>query len=269
MKKFLLFTIVFLLMFSTNSITAFANHIDGLDSTVDISSQENRQEIYEYAAEVIKQDENAEIEYENVEFNNAFKCYVAYDFLEIDIMNEDVIRELISDASCSYEIPVSFNGGTRKILLNESEEELGKWNIVGIYWKEHKVDYISVLKNSLKENHIEDANVYILGRGGVNIEIAAAVCEPNKPVKFLILEGENIESQDITFDNPSSTLYSYDELKEMAVFLEYEEGTVGSGGAGYIENNNTQYALIAGGAVLGLGAAALIIRLAVKKRAKA
>ncbi len=54
----------------------------------------------------------------------------------------------------------------------------------------------------------------------------------------------------------------------MAVFIEYEEGTVGSGGAGYIENNNLQYALIAGGAVLGLCAAALIINFASKKKAR-
>lgn len=268
MKKFLLLTVVFLLIFSTNSITAFANYIDGLDSTVDISSQENRQGIYEYAAYVIKQDENAELEYEDVEFDNAFKCYAAYDFLEIDTMNEDIIRELISDAPCSYEVPVNFDGGTRKILLNESEEEPGKWNVVGIYWKECRVDYLSVLKNSLKENHIENANIYIMGRGGVNIGIAAAVCESDKPVQFLILEGEDIESQDITFDNPSSKLYSYDELKEMAVFTEYEEGTVGGEGAGYIENNNFQYALIAGGAVLGLCAVALIINFASKKKAK-
>ncbi len=254
--------IIFVLLFS-NCITVFAgNNIDGTDLTPEITP-ENRQEIMDYASEVLMQ----EINENDIFFDQTYKVYLdVYELLDYDVMTEEIIKELCVNAPYRfYSVPVYGDKETHCIYLDDEVRE-GCFVPVGGEESTERFNHIEFIEELLEKNGVNDANVYLFGGVSGKLRTIAAVCKENEDVQFLILNGSDENGKMYGDLSSDSRLYSYDEIKYIASLYTSVEGY--DGGAGYIENNNTQYALIAGGAVLGLGAAALIINFASKKKVK-
>ena len=98
--------------------------------------------------------------------------------------------------------------------------------------------------------------------------------ENSETAEFIVVDDLNINSKKELEFIPNTELgkrtYTYNEIKQFGAEYEMNHDSSETLYTGYYHdiNNNFQYALIAGGAVLGLCAAALIINLATKKRAK-
>lgn len=255
--------IIFVLLFS-NCITVFAsNHIDGTDLTPEITL-DNRQKIMDYASEHLKQ----EINESNIFFDQTYKVYLdVYELLDYDVMTEDLIKELRCKTDAVFRsVPVYGENETITVWLAPDNENNGDFYVTGGEEDTERFNHIEFIESLLEKNGVNDANVYLFGGVNGNLRTIAAVCRGNEDVQFLILNGTDENDKMYSDLSSDSRLYSYNEIKYIASLYTYTEGY--DGGGGYIENNNLQYALIAGGAVLGLCAVALIINFASKKKVK-
>jgi len=261
MKK-IISVIMIMLVLCTGSITAYAgNMIDGLDSTVDIS-EENQKEIIKYLDEI----SDYEITENNVEFKKAYKVYVDVpELLDYNEMTEDIIKNLISEKEYCYCVAAHTQDEHITATLNKDSENENYWKVFSAAVDAKMFDYIDSLNISLENNNVTDANVYLLGGVNGNIRTVAAVCRGNGDVQFLILYGSDEEENMYSFTSENSRLYSYDEIKHIAsLFVDMPDHDGGGGSDNYL-----QYALIAGGAVLAAAVAAGIILVVKKRKAKA
>lgn len=264
MKKVVSIVLVIFILLFSNCITVFAsNHIDGTDLTPEITP-ENRQEIIDYVSEHLRQ----EITENDIFFDQTYKVYLdVYELLDYDIMTEDLIKELRYKTNAVFRaVPVYGENITITVWLAPDNENNGNFYVTGGEEDPERFNHIESIEALLDKNGVTDANVYLFGGVNGKLRTIAAVCRDNEDVQFLILNGSDETDKmysDLTSD---SRLYSYDEIKYIASLYTYTEGY--DGGAGFAENNNMQYALIAGGAVLAVSVVAIIINFATKKRAK-
>ena len=240
-----------------------ANVINGADSTVDIST-ENQMEIIKYLNEL----SSYEITENNVDFKKAYKAYVDVpELFDYDEMTEDIIIDLISEKEYCYCVAAHTEDEHVEATLNKDSESENHWKVISSAVDTERFDYFDSLNALLDKNGVTDANVYILGGINGKIRTVAAVCRENKDVQFLILYGSDEEENMYSFTSENSRLYSYDEIKHIASL--YVEMPDHDGGGDYaLNSNNFQYALIVGGAVLALTAVAGIILAVGKKKVK-
>lgn len=247
MKKSFVIIILILNLFAVNIMPVYANTIDGIDSSKEISEQ-NQQEIFQYTAEFIESHKETSIEKEDIEFNNSYKIHSNTNLLNYDILNNKNIPEITESSDYCYYVPINFENDSVNILLNKNDET-GLWEAVGFQMWDYKFDYANHLSDLLQKNSITDADVYVVGGISGNLEEVAVICRDNEDVQFLILDGWDTDTHHISNDNPDSKLYSYEEIKNMAVFYDFEEG---ENGGGYIQtengaNSRLTYILIIGG----------------------
>ncbi len=261
MKK-IISVIMIMIVLCTGSITAYAgNMIDGLDSTVDIS-EENQQEIIKD----LNESSAYEITENDVEFKKAYKVYADVpELLDYDEITEEIIKDLISEKDYCYCVAAHTQDEHIEATLNKDSENENHWKVISAAVDTKMIDYIDSLNISLENNNVTDANVYLLGGVNGNLRTLAAVCRGNEDVQFLILYGSDEKENMYDFTSQDSRLYSYDEIKHIAsLFVDMPDHD--GGGSSY---NYLQYALIAGGAVLAAAAAAGIILVVKKRKAKA
>ena len=121
----------------------------------------------------------------------------------------------------------------------------------------------------LDDYDIEDSEVYIVNNIGGHTKHVFVIFRQNSDIAEFIVFDDLINHSKIVPDTEfGKRTYTYSELKELDIIkANSAEYNVGSG---YATDTDTdfQYALIAGGAVLGLCAVALIINFASKKKVK-
>lgn len=228
-------------------------------------------------------------------YDRAIATCLSADIFSMETINNETMYDYMKQAVIAYDIPVECDQ-TNIILkigkgdpVTDEDRQIypqeyidyyemlsGRWNINGIQEWDFKFDYINHINRLLEENNISNSNVYLVGSIAVNLDLVAVICRENSDTEFLILDGWDADSKRISFDNPDNTLYTYDELKGFAQIWGPEyENYIGGGSSTNINNktvsgnNSVQYSLIAGGAVLFVSAAALIINFASKKKHKA
>jgi len=264
MRKVIAIILMVFVIFS-NGMFVYANNIDGMDSTVDIS-EENQQELFEYAKYHLSEAAGRENADKNdMRFNNAFKIYADMsELLDYDEMSEEIIKNLISEKRYYYCITLNTENETVGIFIEKDEEDDNHWIGVGGELDDKRFDYIESLNALLDKNNVTDANVYLLGGVCGNLRRLAAVCKDDE-VQFLIMKGFDEEENMYSTITSDSRLYSYDEIKHIAsLFVDMPDHDGGGGSDNYL-----QYALIAGGAVLAAAVAAGIILVVKKRKAKA
>lgn len=286
MKKFIITLILLISVLFTNSIVAFAeNNIVGTNEANEVLSSD-KDIIYEYAAKSLPNKIGVQISEDMISYDRAIGYCNDINLFEKSTLNNDDMREYINNSQIHYEVPVYHNGQTAILIVAKGSEVTeedrntfpqdyieyyesieGRYNVNGIELWSDGFDNLDYINSLLAENNVTDANIYLVGAAASNLDFIAVVCQGNDEAEFLILDGWDTDDNHINHTNPDSKLYSYKEIKKIAKNYEFNADDIG-GGAGYIENNNLQYALIAGGAVLGLCAVALIINFASKKKVK-
>jgi len=225
-------------------------------------------------------------------YDRAIATCLSADIFSMEKINNETMLEYMKQAKIGYDIPVKCDQSNiflsiakgapvteeEKTVYSQKDIEFyekmaGRWNINGIEEWNFKFDYIEHINQLLEKNDISESNVYLVGGIAANLEFVAVICRENEDTKFLILNGWDTNSHHIGYQNPSSKLYTYDELKSFAQIWGPEyENYVGSGAAAAnnisSNNNYIRYALLSGGSVLAAGAAALIINFALKKKHK-
>lgn len=287
MKKFFVTIILSITLLFTNSVVAFAgNNIVGTQEANEVLSPD-KDIIYEYASNSLPSKIGVEISENMIAYDKAIGYCNDINLFEKSTLNNDDMCEYFSNSQLHYEVPVYNNEQTAILLISKGaeiteenrdtfpqeyiefyESIAGRYSVDGITLWTNGFDNLDYINSLLDENNVTDANVYLIGAAASNLDFVAVVCKGNDEAEFLILDGWDTDDHHINYTNPDSKLYSYKEIKKIAKNYEFGYDSVG-GGAGQIENSNLQYALIAGGAVLGLCAAALIINFASKKKARA
>lgn len=160
---------------------------------------------------------------------NRSKClYCDIDLFKNDYLNDDLMQKYISDENVYsvYELPAYFDGGTLVIDLvngyeisdediekmNDSEKAYfekvkDRWHSQSHHVKTEHYDYISYIEGLLEQHNIDGANVYLVGGPNKALSPVLVICKGNESAQFLVLEN----------DDYSGKLYSFDEMKEIAL----------------------------------------------------
>lgn len=236
MKNKIIALIVMCLMFA-NCIPAFAN-TDVNSNT--IVGTENIDEI-KYKEEEFIESFNQTISSESMDkidklnYDKAVRLYQA-DILQYDELTNEIMQESIKDAISFYYIPIFSNGKTgalniqqrlpltddvRENLTQEEiekyEASIGEWHNPVIDFYDYTFDYKGEIEKALEENHIENANVYIVCAISQSITTVAVICTDNPDdTKIKILEQFD-QTEDGLSGSPldKNVLHTLDEIKEV------------------------------------------------------
>jgi len=278
MKKTVSAIIAFVIVFIISTPVYAANRIIGTDKTDEVLFNDKGL-IYNYAAKSLPNKINTEINEDMISYDEAAVIYNGSTLFESNSINNKKMSEYINDADICYKIPVKGSNALltvakasevtdedRKIFSEEDieyyESIAGRYVVNGIELWNYDFDNLDYVNSLLDENKIDNANVYLVGAVASNLELVAVICNEEDEAQFLVLNGWITDSNHINASNPSSKLYSYKEIKKIAVNDNFGEDYAGGSGS-YI--NNSQYAAIACGAVLVLIIAAGVI-IAVRKK---
>ncbi len=278
MKKTVSAIIAFLIVFIISTPVYAANRIIGMDKTDEVLFND-KELIYNYAAKSLPNKINMEINEDMISYDEAAVIYNGNTLFECNSINNKKMSEYINDADICYKIPVKGSNALlivakasevtdedRKIFSEEDikyyESIAGRYVVNGIELWNYDFDNLDYVNSLLDENKIDNANVYLVSGVASNLELVAVICSEENEAQFLVLNGWITDSNHINASNPSSKLYSYKEIKKIAVNNNFGEDY--SGGSGSY-TDNSQYAAIACGVVLALTAAAGVI-IAVRKK---
>lgn len=234
-----------------------------------------------------------------IDYDRGLKVYVNMPFLENNELTLSDMENYIEEADAMYNIPISYDDYDEFCSItvakgpevydeirNDSdvddeeiiarEKRAGHWCATSIGSGEYEADYLKSVYDLLDEYDVHDSYVYCVSGIGNYPALTLVVFRENSQTAEFIPIVDRCKNSDKTIGFiPNTDLgkrtYTYSEMKQLETDYQNSVDTESERlvtGGGYIENNNLQYALIAGGAVLGLCAAALIINLATKKRAK-
>lgn len=236
MRNKIIALIVMCLIFA-NCIPAFAN--TDINSNT-IVGTENIDEI-KYKEDEFIDYINGHLTSENMEnitdinYNDAVKLYLA-DILQYDELTNETMQECTKDANCFYYVPIFSNGKTAAINIQQrlpltddvkedlTQEDINKyeagmweWYAVGTDIYSYTFDYKGEIEKALEENHIENANVYIVCAISQSITTVAVICTDNPDdTKIKILEQFD-QTEDGLSGSPldKNVLHTLDEIKEV------------------------------------------------------
>ena len=281
MKK-LTFIFVLVILITITPLTAHANYnnengniIDGTQS-VNADLEEDKDKIMKSALEDIREHYGDDSIDENViDLNKAIKVNFYMPFLEKDDLTLEDVKKLVDNENTAYNILLQDYNGRDFGYIDIIKNEENHWCVSSVGFDEYKSDYLKAVYDLLDDYKIKNSSVYFVNCIGNLPEIVLVVFRENsETAEFIVVDDLNINSKKELEFIPNTELgkrtYTYNEIKQFGAEYEMNHDSSETLYTGYSHdiNNNFQYALIAGGAVLGLCAAALIINLATKKRAK-
>lgn len=281
MKK-LTFIFVLVILITITPLTAHANYnnengniIDGTQS-VNADLEEDKDKIMKSALEDIREHYGDDSIDENViDLNKAIKVNFYMPFLEKDDLTLEDVKKLVDNENTAYNILLQDYNGRDFGYIDIIKDEENHWCVSSVGFDEYKSDYLKAVYDLLDDYKIKNSSVYFVNCIGNLPEIVLVVFRENsETAEFIVVDDLNINSKKELEFIPNTELgkrtYTYNEIKQFGAEYEMNHDSSETLYTGYYHdiNNNFQYALIAGGAVLGLCAAALIINLATKKRAK-
>lgn len=173
---------------------------------------------------------------EGVNFADAYKVYIDYDFFDDTEVTRVELQEKLSTLSEVWCIPVFYEEATvivevsRGLPLNEDKvhlmteeqkqeimENAGKWTVVRYSLYDGMVDYKNYVEEKLQENTVSKREADYVFLGGVqNAQgVLAAIIENNTVTKIVEMSGAEMPSEIGSEQSISvSGAYSYMEYKE-------------------------------------------------------
>ena len=288
MKKIVYALIAFGLMLSS-CFTAFAktDMATVFDSTEELKQVEDT--ILEYVNIVMVPEFNDTLTSEDLDYNNCVKIYRGRDLLIDDSMNEDNIIETIDKLDYDYKIFFEYENAYPLVIMSkvnkvkedtaeelaELDKHIGEVDISGMSIGETK-DLFQYYKEDVERflSHSQDtySKVHIISDLPGELRSAAMLSTENSEIRFKVLGGV-IDNKEIDHNNPSDTLYTFEELKEIAANSEpVTPGYVGGLGTNTTQPSNNNAIIIASacaGAAIIIAAAAVTVICIKKKKAKA
>lgn len=212
---------------------------------------------------------------DDIDFSRAVKGNFNMPFIENDELTLADMIEFSDNEDTMYNIPINNANTDDFMYIDILKDNSGHWGVNAYGADEYKSDYVGAIYELLDDYKIKNSSVYFVNCIGNLPEIVLVVFRENsETAEFIVVDDLNINSKKELEFIPNTELgkrtYTYNEIKQFGAEYEMNHDSSETLYTGYSHdiNNNFQYALIAGGAVLGLCAAALIINLATKKRAK-
>lgn len=292
MKKiiytFVTFCLILASCFSALAKTDISNVFDSVD---EIKSIEN--EILEsinidfplFLDEMITSDD--------INYNNVLRTYNGTKILENSNVTEENIVQLVESSEYDYEIFLEIDNvyprltivkgkelpEEKKHLFNEEEikqieNEVGKWIVQSngthenkTLFQYHKENLVKFLENSDKTF----SKLHVICSLSGNLPCVAMLVTENSEIEFLILAG-TVNDKEINYNNPDNTLYSLDEIKQIAAQFVPVETDLLDGIEPVSRPSNNKPIIIAafsGGAVIVLAAVVAAVIIVKKKHKKA
>ena len=242
--------------------------------------------------------ENDSVDDSVIDYDRGLKVYVNMPFSENNELTLSDMENYIEEADAMYNIPVLYDDydefcsitvakgpevsdeiGNNSDIDDEEiiarEKRAGHWCATSIGSGEYEADYLKSVNDLLDEYEVHNSYVYCVSGIGNYPALTLVVFRENSQTAEFIPIVDRCKNSDKTIGFiPNTDLgkrtYTYSEMKQLETDYQNSVDTESEKlvGSGHIENNNFQYALIAGGAVLGLCAVALIINFASKKKVK-
>ncbi len=242
-----------------------------------------------------------------IDYDRASKAYFNMPFYDTDELSRSQMQEFVKKAETAYNVPIkcaeSDEFGTITVakgvkvtdemrnnpdysehFIQRLEKQENRWCMASASKGECEMDYNNAIYELLNDYGIENSYVYFVNGIGEASEIALVIFRENSNnAEFLLLDDEYAGDDGkvrIAADKDfGDRTYSYSEVKEIdaqrAALIDPNEEALLLGVDSDFDldltsdsNYNLEYALIAGGAVFGLCAAALIINFASKKKAR-
>lgn len=290
MKKIVgIIFIIFVLLCIPMTVFAGNNVIIGMPIQDELG--EYSDSIYEDYCKMLEQtEEQYQPSESDIKYDRGARIYFDMPLLEKNELTRADMEEFTRISAYMYLIPVQFNGKDAEILLSKGfdavfdnrynlnmPENFYKfyfndkydWKIGTVDYDYYFYDYNASVNELLDDYDIEDSEVYIVNNIGGHTKHVFVIFRQNSDIAEFIVFDDLINHSKIVPDTEfGKRTYTYSELKELDIIkANSAEYNVGSG---YATDTDTdfQYALIAGGAVLGLCALALIINFASKKKVK-
>lgn len=290
-----------------NYNNANGNIIDG-SSTVNEDLAEDKELIAESSLSSLRilleansLDDNA------IDYDRASKAYFNMPFYDTEELSRSQMQEFVKNAEVAYNVPIKYdesdefgtitvakgvevtdemrnNSDYSEHFIQRLEKQENRWCMASASKGECEMDYNNAIYELLNDYGIENSYVYFVNGIGDAGETALVIFRENSDnAEFLLLDdeytGDDGKVRIATDTDFGDRMYTYSELKEIdaqrAASIDPNEEVLLLGVDSDFDldltsesNYNLEYALIAGGAVLGLCALALIINFASKKKVK-
>lgn len=273
-----------------NCTTAFANTFAGDDTVNEIKDAEEN--IIQFVNDIVLTEDFKQCSVDDIDYSKIYKVYLGMSkVFENSEMNNEIMQNCLKNENYAYYVPFYDNGKTSLATVVKNQEltddvkaifpdeeiqkyeaSIGKWDTSSVGIIEEIRDYKGDLEKILKDNNIENANVYLLGAISSNIRLAAVICTDNpNDTKIKIIEQFESENEDVGSKLDKNVLYSYDEIKAVVdadkeAQEDFPDDAVGGVGISAQTStpttNNSKIIIIsavAGVAVLAIAAAAICI----------
>lgn len=228
---------LFLICFILCNFPLYASASTLSEATCDA---EVKEVVYEVISEVNaayhREYSGKSINKEGVNFADAYKVYIDYDFFDDTEVTKAELQEKLSTLSEVWCVPVFYEDATvivevsRGLPLNEDKVHLmteeqkqeimeneGKWTVVRYSLYDGMVDYKNYMEEKLQENNVSRGEADYIFLGGVqNAQgVLAAIIENNTVTKIVEMSSAEIPSEMGSEQSVSvNGVYSYTEYKE-------------------------------------------------------
>lgn len=202
----------------------FANNIDELDVSEEIMQISEINEIKDYIVENafihLYEDPTIQnpISSKDIDLTQAIKLYQTKNIYSENGLSSEEIKNEIANSKFCYLLYVNGNNKTAEYYLQENQElsnnpelqnekcSFDNWMVPTVRILEHEINFKLLAQESIKENHLEDYDVYFVYGATYPINInAVCIKDDCEPVIIAFEEKDNsIETK----------LYNYSEVNE-------------------------------------------------------
>ncbi|MDE6124433.1 MAG: hypothetical protein K2G22_04285, partial [Eubacterium sp.] len=248
--------------------------------------------ILEYINMVMVPEFNDTLTSEDLDYNNCVRIYRGRDLLIDDSINENNIIEAVAKLDYDYKIFFEYENAYPQVIMSkvnkvkedtekkytaeelaEHDKHIGEVALCGISIGETKdmhQCYKDDIERFLKHSKDTYSKVHIIYDLPGDLGAAAMLITENSEIRFKVLGGV-IDNKEIDHNNPSDTLYTFEELKTIVANSEpVTPGYIGGLGTNTTQpsNNNTIIIIAACAGAVIIIAAAVTVTCLKKKKAK-
>ncbi len=236
MKKFSIIFISIIFVFGSCIPASAENNYSYLyEDSSDIDSIKNK--ILGDLNNSVYSNQDEKLSFDNLDYDGIIKIYIGSDWLKKSDFSLNELNSFMKNSEWFYRLYFYLNNNyieavvakgaeltdeSRKEYSNEEiaylqENVIGKWHIQSYgYGDIGNPNYKQNIENILKKSNMNYSNIYFAAYLSGNIHFAAILVDENSEIKFKILDGY-INNSKIDFEYPDDSLYSFEEVKEMAV----------------------------------------------------
>lgn len=280
------FGLILAICFPTLAKTDISNVFDSVD---EIKSIEN--EILESINMDFPLFLDKMITSDDINYNNVLRTYNGTKILENSNVTEENIIQLVETSEYDYEVFLEIDNvyprltivkgkelpEEKKHLFNDEEikqieNEVGKWIVQSngthenkTLFQYHKENLVKFLENSDKNF----SKLHVICSLSGNLPCVAILVTENAEIEFLILTG-TVNNKEINYNNPDNTLYSLEEIKQIAAqFVPIETDLLdGIETVSQPTNNTIIIAAASAGAIIVIAALTTAVVIIKKKHKK-